>query len=733
MSWRRSRLPSLAVLVGVLVLAAPAQSAPKVVVLGFDGADAQLTRQYMDEGRLPHLSQLAKEGQYSSLLPTNPPQTPVSWSTFATGLNPGRTEIFDFLRRTPGTYLPSFVAVDETHRSDFLFGENNGLAFAGIAASIGLVPLLFLLALRSRLGGGAKRKLALLGGGLLVGGAAAGWLVGSSLLPATVPDPLNNRRGQTFWEMAVESGMKARIVRLPLTFPAQEMEGLEMIGGLGVPDLRGVMSQPTIYTSRAGLDGGQFAIPVMKLEGDPSQPFETSIEGPRNLLFPEEASSSGEAAPRLSTALSLRALGGGVIEVNAGGTTSTVKPGEFSDWHEVKFAFNALFKAHGLVRFYNQSGTGPNDRIELVMSPVNVDPRKLSGLRWAAPASFGRGLGKRLGPFKTQGWAIDTFSVSEGLADEQHSLADALDTIDGFEALMVETLTDSDVDVFVQVFAFTDRLQHVFLRLQDPTHPGYDAEKARRYENVVREAYEKMDELVGKARELAPKDTTFLVISDHGFSQFKRGVNINRWLVNHGYLVLDPDPCLGAGGDGRTLDDLFERDRSELFANVDWTRTRAYALGLGNVYVNLAGREPQGTVRPGRPYRELVAELKTKLEALVDDQTGQRPVSAVHHRDEIYRDYDGAVIPDLRVANNPGYRVSWDTSLGGAPCQEVEDNVKAWGADHCSLDPQHVKGILFSNRPLTPGEEPQMADLFPTILTALEIELPPDLDGRSLL
>jgi predicted AlkP superfamily phosphohydrolase/phosphomutase len=295
---------------------------------------------------------------------------------------------------------------------------------------------------------------------------------------------------------------------------------------------------------------------------------------------------------------------------------------------------------------------------------------------------------------------------------------------------MAHELTRPDIDLFVQVFSFTDRIQHVFLRFADPTHPAYDAELAREYEGAVREAYERMDRIVGEARRLAPPDALFLVLSDHGFAQFRRGVNLNRWLVNHGYMVLRDDPCRRGGGGGRTLDDLFE-DTTGTFADVDWTRTRAYALGLGNVYVNLAGRESRGVVRPGREYRELVERLSRELEALVDPETGERPIARVHHREDSYEGYDPVLIPDLRVANNPGYRVSWDTSLGGAPCSEIQDNEKAWGADHCSLEPELVKGILFSNRELVHAD-PAMVDLAPTILAALGLPPGEGMTGRTL-
>src|SRR5436309_6336514 len=103
----------------------------KVIVLGFDGVDARYTEQWMNEGKLPNLAKLRAQGTFRPLRPTVPAQTPVSWSTFSTGIDPGRTGIFDFLRRDPKTYLPVFAAFDET-KEKFLFGERNAAAFAAI-------------------------------------------------------------------------------------------------------------------------------------------------------------------------------------------------------------------------------------------------------------------------------------------------------------------------------------------------------------------------------------------------------------------------------------------------------------------------------------------------------------------------------------------------------------------------------------------------------------------------
>src|SRR3954447_2137633 len=120
-------------ILGLLAALVPlsALAKEKVIVLGFDGVDARYTEKWMDEGKLPNLARLRAEGTFRPLRPTVPAQTPVSWSTFSTGIDPGRTGIFDFLRRDPKTYLPVFAAFDET-KEKFLFGEHNAFVAAAI-------------------------------------------------------------------------------------------------------------------------------------------------------------------------------------------------------------------------------------------------------------------------------------------------------------------------------------------------------------------------------------------------------------------------------------------------------------------------------------------------------------------------------------------------------------------------------------------------------------------------
>ena len=248
---------------------------------------------------------------------------------------------------------------------------------------------------------------------------------------------------------------------------------------------------------------------------------------------------------------------------------------------------------------------------------------------------------------------------------------------------------------------------------------------AAKYAPEVLAAYQAMDALVGKARELAGPDALFIVCSDHGFASFRRGVNINTWLVRNGFMTLK-----GQTEDPATLEKLF--DTRDLFQNVDWKRTKAYALGLGSIYLNVVGRERDGSVIPGAEYDDVRRRIKEGLEAFVDPLTNEHPMPKVWTREELYTGFDPNLIPDLRAGNGLNYRVSWQTTLGGVPPEILEDNHKAWSGDHCSNDPALVRGILFMNRKMT-RNDPAMIDIAPTVLKTLGIEIPAEMDGKPLL
>ncbi len=730
----------------LVVLPALAADRPKVVILGFDGADYGLVRKWMEEGELPQLSQLAREGTFAPLRPTNPPQTPVSWSSFATGTHPGKTEIFDFLSRKPDSYLPDFAMMTESRRP-FAFGDRNGAVFGALFA-LGGAFAGFAAALLARARWAVRAGAALLAGAAL---GVPGGVVAARFLPAEVPTAVNNRKGRTMWELASEGGHKVQVIRVPATFPAEPLAEGRMLSGLGVPDMRGRVGTPTLYTSdplfRPGSGDNEFSLELMRLPARRGA-IESRVVGPYNKPFYDfvvaratrhiqdrrereeterrlrrELDDAG-VARRIDLPLRLEVTDRECV-VSVSGQTQRLAVGQWSDWFVLDFPVNWLVDLasplRGIARF---KLLALEPELELYLSPVNFHP-DCHPVDFSWPPDYAGTLRKRFGLFKTIGWPEDTWSLPSGVGDEALFLEDMDFTVRKDAEIMRGLLGDRTDDLYIQIYYFTDRIGHLFWRFLDPRHPLYDAAEAARYGPEVLKAYRLMDEIVGEARKLAGPQAVFIVCSDHGFSSFRRGVNYNTWLVRNGFMTLK-----GQAGTA-TLEKLF--DTRDLFQNVDWSRTRAYALGLGSIYINLMGREKHGIVLPGEEYESVRRQIKEGLESFVDERTGERPVTRVWTREELYGSgFDPELIPDLRAGSNLGYRVSWQTSLGGVPPDLVEDNRKAWSGDHCSNDPDLVPGIFVCNRRIERAD-PSMVDLMPTVLKLLGVPVPPEVDGKPLL
>ena len=710
----RMLLRRLTLLAALLLAAAATHAQQKVIVLGFDGVDAGYTERWMNEGKLPNLARLRAEGTFRPLLPTTPAQTPVSWSTFSTGIDPGRTGIFDFLRRDPKTYLPVFAAFDET-KEPFLLGERNPIAFAGSVALLFAIIAAILFALRRRVGG----SVVIIIGVLL----AAGMFVAvKKYIPVSRPGVINRRQGIPFWDVASKAGKKATIVHVPVTFPATDFDEGHMLSGLGVPDVSGRVGKPFYFTSeldfKRGGSGGsnEFSIEVVQLE-DNKGVISTQIQGPPNKLFNDP--------PYISIPMTIAVANDrNSIDIAVSGQKFTLKPGQWTGWVDFVFPFNPLIKLHGISRFHLLAS---QPEIKLYLSPINFDPRNLPpGFRVSTPPDWAPKVAKDLGLFKTLGWQIDTWAISEGFATEQIFWDDMTWTVAQSRKMFGSFLARGD-DLVVQCFEFPDRVGHVFWRVVDPTHPAYDPKLAAQWGGALLKSYQLMDSIVGDAMAAAEKQhATLYVVSDHGFASFRKHVHYNTWLVLNGYMTLKA----GVQVKERNVEMLF--DSGQFWENVDWSKTRAYAIGLGEVYINLKGREAHGIVNPGPEYDALKQELRTKLVAMVDPENGEHPVRRVVTREEAYKKFDPNMIPDLFVMNNNGYRVSWQTSLGGVPKEVFEPNKAVWSGDHCSVDPEIVKGIFFTNRKLTTNRAPYIADIYPTVLGQLGVKAPYELDGVEL-
>ncbi|HEV8628947.1 MAG TPA: alkaline phosphatase family protein [Thermoanaerobaculia bacterium] len=716
-------LPLLACLAFALLApagAALAKETPKTVILGFDGADAKLTERWMNEGKLPNLARLRAEGTFAPLRSTIPSQTPVSWSTFATGLNPGRHGIFDFLKRDVATYRPELGLVVES-QEPFLWGSRTPVVLGlglGLLLTLIVFGLLRLFRLRPRwaMVVGVVAGAAL---GVGAGVAAARWL------PVNRPVARNPRQGQTFWEVLGKGGDHVRVFRLPQNFPPKPYEHGELLTGLGTPDVSLRIGKPFYFTSELFFHprgGGDFSAEVVELVDNKGR-IETEIKGARDTLFAQKGDVHYIYLPMvLDVAPDKSHLG---IEV--AGQKVTLRPGEWSDWVRFPFKFNPLITVHGIGRFRLLS---LQPEVRLYLSPIQFDPTDLPPLlSITTPRKYVDHLTDKFGTFKTIGWAIDTWSLNEGTIDEGVFLEDVKFTREKEEQMLYGLLAEGDRwDVLIHYFEFTDRVQHMMWRLFDPQHPLYDAKLAAKYGGSILAAYQDMDRIVGETMKRQPPGTHLMVVSDHGFASFRWAMNYNTWLAKNGYMGLT-----GEDAKRQNLEALF--DQGDFFTNVDWSKTKAYALGLGNIYINLQGREAKGIVQPGAEYEALRQEIKAKLEAFVDEKTGLHPVAHVFTREEAHNGvFDPALIPDLIPSNSEGYRVGWQDTLGGIGKEVVENNDQYWSGDHCSVYPPLVNGILFSSRKLVTGpRQPYIADIFPTIVESYGLTPPGDLDGKSLL
>jgi predicted AlkP superfamily phosphohydrolase/phosphomutase len=267
------------------------------------------------------------------------------------------------------------------------------------------------------------------------------------------------------------------------------------------------------------------------------------------------------------------------------------------------------------------------------------------------------------------------------------------------------------------VFDTTDRIQHIYWRVKDTKHPAYNESYAIKYRNVIEDYYQRMDVILQKVLEFIDERTDIIILSDHGFSSFRRAVNLNSWLVRNGLMVLRR-PAVDNEGD-------------PLFKNVIWEKTKAYAVGFSSIYLNLRGREGRGIVNPGYEAEQLKKKIAHVLTQLRDPETGGTVIRNVYSREELYSGPYVNEAPDLVVGFESHYRASWQTAIGGVPPKILEDNQKKWSGDHI-FDSTCIPGVFLINRKAS-VLHPKMIDIAPTILACLQIPKPDSMEGNSVL
>lgn len=602
---------ALAAFALLLATTAGALAAGRTIVLGFDGMEPKLVRQWMADGTLPNFARLAEQGSFQELPTTNPAQSPVAWASFATGLNPGAHGIFDFLARNPKTYTPDYSIAEVVPPQRFLraFGFQ---------------------------------------------------------LPLDSGSIINKRIGTPFWIGAEREGQPASVMRVPVTYPPDPIT--EMLSGMGVPDLLGTQGTFTYYTT-AATSGGQTTGGRQVHVAAENGRITTVFEGPPDPFRTEPTP--------LNLPIVIEDAGGGSVRVTLAGTTVELSKGAWSDWISLRFTFGGFMGVRGLVRLHLVEAF-PD--LRLYVSPIQIDPRS-PAVPISSPDGFAADLATRLGLFHTIGMPEETWSLNENLISDDAWLDMEATILAEVEASFFDALARHERGLLIAVFVQTDRTSHMFWRGIDPLHPLH-AETSERGKQAIRWIYGEADRILGKTMAALKPDDRLIVLSDHGFAPYRRSVHLNRWLAENGFMALKP----GAP------------PSESLFGNVNWPRTQAYAMGLNGIFLNLRGREALGIVRP-----EQVAEIKRaiteKLLEFRDPDSGARVIDEVADAAEIYQGPNMANAPDLVIGYAPGYRASWQTSLGGVPEALVVDNDRRWSGDHL-IAPGAVPGVLFTSFPL---------------------------------
>lgn len=589
--------------------------ARRLVILGLDGLSPMLVEKMWEKGELSNLKRLAEKGTFRHLGTTTPGVSPVAWSSFQTGVNPGKHGIFDFLAPDRKRYLAVLSSVRTT------VGTEKGIA-------------------------GRKKTRTL-----------------QTLLRKSAP----------FWSYLGKYGVRSTVLRVPITYPPEPLDG-HLLSGMCVPDLRGSQGSYTVLTTGEpeAMTGGVQGRLVP--QGDNS--FKGEIPGPDGTLPCQVRLSTGGRIPKLS---------------HAGGSVD-LPWNELSPWATLEFTL-AGKKVRGIARFRLTEGP------ELYCTALHVDPSK-PAVPLGHPVHYSRYLAGMQGPFATLGLTEDTWALSNGHIDDSAFMKQCADIFTEREKMFSDALSKNPTGLVVCVFDTPDRVQHMFWG------SGF------REGSPIRTTYAQMDALVGRVMDKLRKDDLLIVLSDHGFTSFHTCVDFNRWLVENGYMVLKE----GIQTVGTS------------YIGVDWTKTRAYALGLSGININIRGREGLGIVNPG-DVPALTAEIAGKLEQLTTPE-GDRVIRRARLGAGEYKGPYATDGPDIIPGTARGFRAGWNCVTGGVGERVLYPNEQHWNGDH-SCDPDLVKGVLFTSWKHD-REDPSIIDIAPTALEILGVTPPPHMDGSPL-
>lgn len=633
------------------------RSGKSMVIIGFDGVDPDLVQAAFDNGRLPNLRKLADDGVFERLSVTNPPQSPVSWTSFSTSTWPGNHGIFDFLARDPRTYFPKIGFQDLGKPG---FDEKGNLV--------------------------------------------------------NQPEATSLRNGTTFWKVVSEGGYPVTALNIPYSFPPDQISGSRIISGLGVPDLRGTNSTCFYYATdltEAELKKPPGGNRFIKLEGKGSK-YKTVVQGPYNNAKPRKP----VEIPLVFKVDEKKKM----VTIDCADSKEKVAEGGWSGWFELEFDITPKYSTSGIARFHIIEAA---PELKVYLSPVSMHPDD-QFVPFSFPESFASYLAEEHGYFKNVGWVHDTSALNSEKLPEETFLEDSFEILQKREEMTLARLAEANTDLFISVFTITDRVSHMFYRFVDEEHPRYEPELAARFGGSIDRTYDRMDEIVGKVMEGLEEDAVLMIVSDHGFHSFRRGLNVNTWLVRNGYMALK-------GYSGTNPEDIPDDafSGSDFFRKVDWNNTQAYSVGTAQIYLNIKGREGKGIVERGTDATaKLLEEIASGLERIEDPDDGAHPVQKAYIESEVYTGESMDKAPDIQLAFSEGYQTSWKTRMGGMVPELFSDNEKKWSGEHAGSDVADTEGVFFCNKKIT--GKPAIVDVGVTALEFFGITAPSEMEGRDL-
>jgi predicted AlkP superfamily phosphohydrolase/phosphomutase len=516
------------------------------------------------------------------------------------------------------------------------------------------------------------------------------------------------REGRAFWDYMEDRDIEATIFKVPTNYPPSA-SSQRTLSGMGTPDIQGTYGIYSLYTSDE--NESQSDIPAANIYYayiDEKNIMEGQIEGPKNDLLKD---GENVIVPFKVYVDNLHKT----ARIDIQGKEILIAEKEYSDWVEIEFPLiNHIAGISGMVKFYLLE---MGKKFRLYISPIHLNPRK-PAVPISTPAAYSRELVDKTGLFHTIGLPADTKALSNGTFSMENFITQSLSVFAESCRLFdyeLQHFSHREQGLLFFYFSSLDQGQHMFWALNDKEHPYYHPEESRKFAYITDEMYRKFDRVLGKALKSIDPGIPVLVMSDHGFGPFRRAVNINNWLVKEGYLKLSAD----GGSEGISIQEY-----------ADWPASKAYALGMNGLYLNLKGREKEGAVGTAE-RRKLLEEIKAKLETLTDPKNGNKVISCAYISEDNFSKNFINRAPDIILGFDRGYRISNESPLGTLNRETIMDNMNWWSGDHC-VDPKKVPASFIANFKIQKSV-PDIQDVAPTILKYFGIATPAQMTGKALI